>query len=313
MNHSEIHPKNTASFRDHLKNLEDPVKRELLTKSGKLKDVEIKASVIQLQGRSIMQGIFRDETEAKRVEEAIKQTKQNCEKFFDSIEDFLYVLDLQGNILRINNTVTKRLGYTAEELIGKSVLMVHPPQLREEAARIVQEMVTGKRDFCPIPVMAKDGLFIPVETRVTQGEWDGKPVLFGVSKDISQLKLSEAKFSQAFHANAVLMAISDEKTGEFIEVNQAFLDTLGYNRDEVICKTSKDLNVFADPKERERALVVLRETGRVRNFDIKIKTKDNRLLSGLFSVDYITIGETAHTYLLTTMVDFTDRVKIEKK
>jgi PAS domain S-box-containing protein len=225
-NQKELHP-TLVDFKYHLKNPEEPVAQKLLTKSAQIKDVVIKASVMQLQGRNIMQGIFRDVTEEKRTEEAIKQTKQNYETFFDNIEDFLYVLDLQGNMLRINNTVTKRLGYTEDELIGKSVLMVHPPELRNEALLIVQDMISGKRAFCPIPVMAKDGSFIPVETRVTKGEWDGRPVLFGVSRDLSQLKLSEARFAQAFHANAILMALSDEKTGEFIEVNNAFLEALG--------------------------------------------------------------------------------------
>lgn len=64
--------------------------------------------------------------------------------FFDSIIDFLYVLDLQGNMLRINNTVLERLGYTPDELTGKSVLMVHPSEPRDEALRIVHEMIAGK-------------------------------------------------------------------------------------------------------------------------------------------------------------------------
>jgi PAS domain S-box-containing protein len=311
-NQKELHP-TLVDFKYHLKNPEEPVAQKLLTKSAQIKDVVIKASVMQLQGRNIMQGIFRDVTEEKRTEEAIKQTKQNYETFFDNIEDFLYVLDLQGNMLRINNTVTKRLGYTEDELIGKSVLMVHPPELRNEALLIVQDMISGKRTFCPIPVMAKDGSFIPVETRVTKGEWDGRPVLFGVSRDLSQLKLSEARFAQAFHANAILMALSDEKTGEFIEVNNAFLEALGYSREEVIGKSSKDLNVFAEPKERDCALAILRETGRVRNFDVQIKTKNGKILNGLFSVDYITVGEAANTYILTTMVDITDRTKKIKK
>jgi hypothetical protein len=52
-------------------------------------------------------------------------------------------------------------------------------------------MIAGKRAYCPIPVMAKDGSVIPVETRITKGEWDGKPVLFGVSKDLSQTQLEK--------------------------------------------------------------------------------------------------------------------------
>jgi PAS domain S-box-containing protein len=312
-NQKSIHPESNLNFKYHTLNPAEPAHRKLLSKTGEIRDVVIKANIIEIKGKRLMQGIFRDVTDQKKIEEAVWQTKHNYETFFDSIDDLLYVLDIQGNMLQVNHTVLNRLGYTLDELIGKSVLMVHPPDLRDEALRIVLEMIAGKKTFCPIPVITKDGHLIPVETRVTKGEWDGKLVLFGVSKDLSQLKLSEARFSQAFHSNAVLMALSQEESGEFIDVNQAFLDTLGYKREEIIGKTAKDLNIFANLQERIRALAILRETGRVRNFDVLIRTKSGANLNGLFSVDYIAIGEAASTCILTTMVDITERLKTNNK
>jgi PAS domain S-box-containing protein len=302
-----IHPNEKVSFNYHLKNPEEQVNKQVLTKSGEIRDVTIKATIIQFKGERMMQGIFRDVTDERKAQETVRQTKQNFETFFDNIDDFLFVLDEQGRMIRVNNTVLRRLEYPQEELLGQSVLMVHPPELREEALKTVQEMIAGTKAFCPIPIMAKTGKLIPVETRVTKGEWDGKPALFGVSKDLSQLKLSEAKFSQAFDANAVLMALSKEQNGEYIDVNKAFLETLGYSRDEVIGKTTKELNIFANSGERDRALAILHETGRARNLDVKIRTKNGAIIDGLFSVDFITIGETATTCILTTMVDVTSK------
>ena len=287
------------------------IEKNIVRADGKVRVIHLKGEIIRdNSGKPIKSiGMVHDITKIKMAEEAVRQTKHNYETFFSNIDDFLYVLDMQGKVLQINNTVIRRLGYSREELIGQSVLMVHPPELREEAARIVQDMMAGKKVFCPIPVMAKGGQLIPVETKVTKGEWDGKPVLFGASKDISQLKLSEAKFSQAFHANAVLMALSKE-TGEFIDVNEVFLEKLGFSKDEVIGKTAIELNIFAVPEERNRALAILHETGRVRNLDIKIRMKNGAIRSGLFSFDYITIGETARSCILTTMVDITERIKV---
>jgi PAS domain S-box-containing protein len=304
---TSIHPAQEGTFNFHLKNPEEPINRQVLTKSGEVREVTIKATIFQFNGKRIMQGIFRDVTEERKITEIVRQTKQNYQTFFDSIDDFLYVLDIQGNMIQINNTVIRRLGYTREELIGQTVLMVHPPELRAEALKTVQEMLAGKKAFCPIPVMTKTGQLIPVETRVTTGEWDGKPALFGVSKDLSQLKLSEAKFSQAFEENAVLMALTREQNGEYIDVNKAFLGTLGYSRDEVVGKTTKELNMFANPEDRSRALAILHETGRVRNLDVKVRTKNGSVIDGLFSVDFITIGEAATTCILTTMVDITSK------
>jgi len=49
--------------------------------------------------------------------------------------------------------------------------------------------------------MTKSGIQIPVETRVSYGNWDGRPAIFGVTKDISKIKLSEEKFSKLFYLN----------------------------------------------------------------------------------------------------------------
>src|SRR5512133_3449188 len=145
-------------------------------------------------------------------ENALRDFKHNFEIFFNTIDELLFVLDDQGRILYANDTVVQRLGYTREEMTGQSVLMVHPPERRAEAAQITQDMLAGKVEFCPVPVQTRDGMQIPVETRVKVGEWDGKPVLFGVTKDISRLKLSEEKFSKAFHSSAALMALSYVET-----------------------------------------------------------------------------------------------------
>ena len=122
---------------------------------------------------------------------------ENYKAFFNSIDDFLFVLDMEGNIITVNDTVINRLQYTMEELVGKSVLMVHQAERRDEAMKIVGEMIAGKAKSCPVPIITKSEMQIPVETRITHGTWDGQPALFGVAKDISQIKLSEERLSQA--------------------------------------------------------------------------------------------------------------------
>ncbi len=135
--------------------------------------------------------VFRDITAEKRAAETLRQSQRNFDLFFNTIDDLLFVLDDQGNIIHVNQTVCRKLGCTEAELIGQPVLVVHPPERQAEAARIVAAMLAGEAEFCPVPVITKDGRQIPVETRVIVGEWDGRPALFGVTRDISQLKLSE--------------------------------------------------------------------------------------------------------------------------
>jgi PAS domain S-box-containing protein len=245
----------------------------------------------------------------QQTEEIVEQTRRNFETFFNTIDDFLFVLDELGNIIHTNATVTRRLGYTPEELLGKSILMVHPTERRDEAGRIVGEMLAGTSEYCPIPLITKSEAYIPVETRVKAGLWDGMPAIFGVSKDVSAIKLSEEKFSKAFKSNSALMAISSFD-GIFIDVNETFINKLGYSREELIGKTSRDLKLFIDPNLRTILTNNLSKNIPVREVEIDVQKKSGAKIIGLFSADLISIGE--ERCLLTMLVDITDRKRSEE-
>jgi PAS domain S-box-containing protein len=125
------------------------------------------------------------------------------------------------------------------------------------------------------------------------------------------LRESEEKFSAAFHSSAALMAISTKHDGKLIDVNETFLDTLGFCRDEVIGKQVLELNIYAQPSDRLHALRMLEERGEVRNLEVPVRTKDGSVQYGLFAMDRIMIGEVP--CLLTTMVDITEQKILEKE
>lgn len=252
---------------------------------------------------------IQDITEHRLAEVALRQSETNFGTFFNTIADFLFVLDMEGNMILVNDTVVNRLGYARGQLVGKSVLMVHPADRRAEAQGIIQDMLQGRQSQCPIPLECKDGRQIPVETRVIEGTWNGRQALFGVSKDISELKVSEEKFSKAFHTSAALMAFSTSEEGRFIDVNDVFLQTLGFSREEVIGRTSLELGMFIDGSQRQAIREEVTEKGMVRNVEATVRAKDGSTLVGLLSATPVYIQNTP--YLLTTMNDITERKHLE--
>jgi len=254
--------------------------------------------------------IKEDITGRKQIEAQLILSETNFRTFFDSIADLLFVLDGNGNIIDVNESVIKRLEYSKEELKGKSVLAVHPEARQEEAGRIVAAMLEHKEDFCPVPIISKSGVEIQVETRVYPGSWDGKQALFGVVKDVTKIKQSEEKFSRAFQSGSNLMAISSIKTGRYIEVNDMFLRHLGYTEDEVIGQTSNELNLFEDYLQRDIIVSNMKEDGFVKEVEVKIRTKGGSRLVGLFSASLLNIGD--EPCWLTTMIDITERKKSEE-
>ncbi len=115
---------------------------------------------------------------------------------------------------------------------------------------------------------------------------------------------NERTFARIFHTSSVLMSVSTIEDGTYIEVNETFLNILGFKREEIIGRKSTDLNIWADKNDRAAAVAILKEEGCLRHFETKIRAKNGSIRYGLFSVDFIELrGERC---MLSTMTDITE-------
>lgn len=251
-----------------------------------------------------------DINERKQSVLLLQQTRQNYEIFFNTIDDFLFVLDLNGNIIHANSTVNSRLGYDSDEFIGKSVLMFHPPNRRDEAQKIINEMICGVTEYCPVPLITKTEGQIDVETRVSLGSWDGKPVIFGVSKDVTKLKLSEEKFSKLFYLSPSACGLTDLDTGKYTEINEAFTVLLGFEKEEVIGKTPLELGILNDESMSSLRRKIHPEK-RESNLETTLNAKDGSMRHVLLSAEKIHVQD--KSYRFTVVYDLTKRKLAEEK
>jgi len=254
-------------------------------------------------------GISRDITEGKHAEEVLREREANFRTFFETIGDLILVASREGDILFANSAAQRRLGYTSEEMQAMKVVELHPENLREEAQAILADMFIGKRDNCPLPLLCKDGRRVPVETRIWEGRWNGSDCLFSASKDLSAQQEAEQRFEQLFRNSPVLMAVNEMPSRRFLDVNNAFLATLGFTREEVIGHTAHELGLF--PREDQQLSLTsdLLNTGRIEQAELEVRCKDGRVLDGMFSGEVIT--NQGSQRLMTVMVDITRRRKAE--
>jgi len=294
---------------------ENPFDTELrvLWPDGRTRHVRAKAEVKRDgDGKALrMVGTNWDITDLKCATERLASSEENFRTFFDTVEDLIFVADQQGSIVLTNQAVVHKLGYSAEELGGMHVLAVHPESKQAEAEAIFGDMFAGKRDSCPLPLNRKDGSRLAVETRVWFGKWDGKPCIFGISKDLSKELESQEKFNHIFQANPAMMAISSLSDRCFTDVNESFLKTLGYERSEVLGKSALELGLFVDPEEQLGIGESLKQTGHIRDIELKVRTKDDRILHGLFSGE--TVEDAGKPCFLTVMIDITARRNAERE
>ncbi len=197
------------------------------------------------------------------TEEERTQAARNLEGFFDTADDFLFVLDEHGRIARANETVTCRLGYTKAELHGQPALIVHPADRREEAQRVAGEILAHKTDCCRVPLRTKSGELIEVESRVTQGVWNGRPATFRTSKDVSALKRAEEESrlgneesGDTSGAMPDLIAIID-RDFRIARINKAMADRLGVTPDQYVGQTCYSVVHGADKPHTDCPLAEL--------------------------------------------------------
>jgi len=123
------------------------------------------------------------------------------------------------------------------------------------------------------------------------------------------LRESEERFSKAFQASPGLFAISTLKNGRHVNVNEVWLKTLGFKRNEVIGKSVKEMNLWPCLADRKQLVKELTEHGFVRGFETRLRAKKGDLLDFMINGELIDLEGEAH--LLLVAFDISERKRTE--
>ena len=265
------------------------------------------------QGRELIGilGISRDVTAQHQAEVALRESEANFRTFFETMTDMIFVATSEGRILLANAAVSKTLGYTAEELSTMRIVELRPKEARDEAEAIIAAIFRGERDTCPMPLLRKDGCLIPVETRIWMGQWNGVKCLFCISKNLSAEQEANQRFESLFHNNLCPIALSSISDRLLVDVNDAFLTTFGFTREEVVGHNFTVLALFAHREQQEYVTKQLEEEGRITDYEIQVRCKDGSLIDGLFCAE--SIYNQGKRYFLAVLMDITARKRAEKE
>ncbi len=124
------------------------------------------------------------------------------------------------------------------------------------------------------------------------------------------LRLSEERFYKAFHSSPGVMSIQNSD-GCFIEINEKFMEVFGFSRDEVIGRNSLELNIYIDPAQRVEIFKIIYGSGRVKDFEIKFRVKNGKILTLLTSAEIIQLNN--EQVILYHQSDITERKQAEEE
>ena len=123
------------------------------------------------------------------------------------------------------------------------------------------------------------------------------------------LRRSEEKFSRAFQTSPYAISITRIEDGKIIEVNDAFISMTGYSRGELVGSSTIGLKLWADEKDRDLMLSLLREGSAVSGREFLFRNRDGGVMTGILSTQMIMLYE--GPCILSSINNITDRKMME--
>lgn len=250
--------------------------------------------------------VYSDQTARVKAEKELLEHRRELFTLISNLPGMVYRCrnDAERTMESVSQGCYKLTGYTQDELIGNRRVsygqIIHPED-RETVWTQIQNALEERDHF---------QLVYRVITEKSELKWvweqgigvftlgEGLLFLEGFVVDISvhkrtqeELRISEEKFTKVFHASPDWVSITTLDKGIYIDVNEGYLYWSGYSRDEVVGHTSLEIEIWERPEDRKRVIGKLKEQGRVRNEEVKFRTKTGRLRTVLWSAVTITLGD----------------------
>jgi two-component system, cell cycle sensor histidine kinase and response regulator CckA len=144
-----------------------------------------------------IQAVGRDITERKEMEKTLRESEQSYKELIDGMNEIVWVIDLNCNLINVNKTAIEVLGYSKEELFNIGIFGVDASIKKEEIEALAKAMQVKKTQIFETTHKTKDGKIIPIELYSSLITFQGREAILGIARDITKRKRSEEALRQA--------------------------------------------------------------------------------------------------------------------
>jgi PAS domain S-box-containing protein len=257
--------------------------------------------------------MFVDITERKRSEEMA----QRLASIVESSDDAIISKDLDGTITSWNKSAERIFGYTAEEIIGKPVTILIPPDRQDEESTIIQRVRGGQHiEHYETVRLRKDGRSMDISLTVSPVR-NAQNEIIGASKiarDITERKRAEEIARRAqqefrdFVENASVGMHWVDPDGIILWANRTEMDMLGFGPEEYIGRHIEEFH--ADLPVIQSILQRLANRETLQNCEARLRCKDGSIRNVLINSNVLWDGDKfVHTRCFTR--DVTERRQSE--
>lgn len=187
---------------------------------------------------------FRDVTERRNAEEALRNSEEKVRTILDNVLDAIIAIDRNGSIITFNKAAEHIFGYKRSEVIGNPVQMLMPDQYADKHhGYIGRYLMSGEPRVIglgrELVGKRKSNDLFPLEIELSAVHLGEDPIFIGIVRDLSirrqteqNMRLAEQVFTSSIEG---IVIFSPEK--EILRVNRSFADISGYIQDNLVGET----------------------------------------------------------------------------
>ncbi|KYK33010.1 MAG: hypothetical protein AYK19_14450 [Theionarchaea archaeon DG-70-1] len=324
------HPKEMPSYIKVFSSLvrgeiSKPFELKWRRKDGTTRLGEFRMSRMKKGGKTVgLQIIAQDITERKQAEEELRESEEKYRNIVELAPVGIATVDLKGVITSCNTTFLDMGGFSKDEIVGKRFTRLPTMRARDipQFTKILNSLVRGK---VPKPFEVawrhKDGSTRSGELYISLMKKGGKVTgIQAVARDTTESKKTEEMLRQSEekyrtlveNLNVSVYRATPGKEGQFIDVNQAFVNMLGCKNKEEILKLQVK-NIYCNPKDRLKFTKKILTQGFLKNEELHLKKKDGTpiIASDTSTAVYDTNGTLL--YFDGVLEDITERKRTEEE
>ena len=265
-------------------------------------------------------GATRDISERKKVEEALRYTHARLQRFVDANIVGVVIAKPSGAVVEANDYYLRTIGYSREEFERGMVdwRAITPPEwlpaddraiekLRERRTCAPYEKEYVRRDGTRVSVLLCDVMLPGPEEEIVAFVLD----ITDRKRSEAALRESEERFRQAFYTSPDAVNINRLEDGLYVDVNEGFTQLTGFAREDVIGKTSAEINIWCHLADRQKLVRGLKEQGYYENLEARFRRKDGSVTTALMSASILLLHDVPHILSITR--DISDRKRMEEE
>ncbi len=257
----------------------------------------------------------------KQVETELREREARIRALVEQSPIAIIEWDLNFCVIEWNSAAERIFGYSREQALGRHASFIVPQNARASGATIFQEST--------ITVNVASGINenLRADGRIIICQWNNSHIaneagrtgrLLSMAQEITEQRRaeearqwSEAKFAGAFQCYPDSVSITRFNEGVFLDINQAFEETTGYTRAELLGKNAVEMHIWVNLDERIALHEQLTRNNIVSDFSWSLQNKAGEMRKCLINATLFHVG--VETFMLAVVRDVTDQLRFEAR